>query len=114
MGDSAWLTLITIALGTYLMRVGPLYWMSHRIKRSDNSSTPGHVPVWLTVMGPVMIAAMFGTSLIPSTPSTLTWLATAIGTVATLLTWYKTRTLGLPILFGVVVYGLIVWLSGNI
>jgi branched-subunit amino acid transport protein len=112
MGDSTWLTLAIITLGTYLMRVGPLYWMQRRIKRSDSGNAMAHIPVWLTVMGPVMIAAMFGTSLIPAHPSLITWSATAAGAVATLLAWYKTRTLGLPVLVGVIVYGIVVSFTG--
>lgn len=112
MGESTWLALTTIAFGTFLMRVGPLYWMSRRIKRSDNGNALAHIPVWLTVMGPVMIAAMFGTSLMPSTPSITTWSATAVGAVATLIMWYKARTLGLPVLAGIVVYGVVVSLGG--
>lgn len=112
MGDSTWWALTVIALGTYLMRVGPIYWMRHRIKRSGKGNSLASVPLWLTVMGPVMIAAMFGTSLMPADPSLSTWSATALGTIATLLAWYKTRTLGLPVLAGVVVYGTVVFLSG--
>ncbi|WP_375749370.1 AzlD domain-containing protein [Vibrio sp. HN007] len=112
MGESTWLALAIIAFGTFLMRVGPLFWMSRRIKRSENGNALAHVPVWLTVMGPVMIAAMFGTSLIPATPSILTWSATAVGAIFTLLAWYKTRTLGVPVLVGVVVYGVIVAFGG--
>lgn len=108
MGESTWLTLAIIAFGTFLMRVGPLYWMSQRIKRSESGNALAHIPSWLTVMGPVMIAAMFGTSLIPAHPSITTWSATAIGAVATLLVWYNTRTLGLPVLVGVIVYGIVV------
>lgn len=117
MGDSAWFTLAIIALGTFLMRSVPLYWMSRRLDRTNNGKTPSQVPLWLTVMGPMMIAAMFGTSLIPSTPSAITWSATALGATTTLLAWYKTRTLGLPVLvgvvvYGIVVYGVIVWIGG--
>lgn len=112
MGELTWLTLIVIAIGTYLMRVAPLYWMSRRLKRSGEGNAMAHIPVWLTVMGPVMIAAMFGTSLIPAEPSLITWLATALGSIITLLVWYKTRTLGLPVLIGVIVYGVIVWVAG--
>lgn len=107
MGELTWVALAVIAFGTFLMRVGPLYLMSRRIKRNDNGSAPAHIPSWLTVMGPAMIAAMFGTSLIPAAPSLVTWSATVAGTVATLLVWYKTRTLGLPVLAGVVIYGMI-------
>ncbi len=113
MGDSTWLALAIIAVGTYLMRVGPTYWMSRRIKRSEKGNALANIPLWLTVMGPVMIAAMFGTSLIPSTLSVITWSATAVGTLATLAVWYKTRTLGLPVLVGVLVYGVVVWVGGN-
>lgn len=112
MSESIWIVLAIIAFGTFLMRVGPLYWMLRRIKRSEKDNALENIPVWLSVMGPVMIAAMFGTSLIPSTPSVATWSATAVGAVATLLLWYKTRSLGLPVLAGVVAYGIVVSLGG--
>jgi hypothetical protein len=112
MGEYTWVALGIIALGTYLMRVAPIYWMQRRLKHSARGNAMAGVPLWLTVMGPVMIAAMFGTSLIPTTPSVTTWFATAIGTSATLLVWYKTRTLGLPVLAGVVVYGVVVSVAG--
>lgn len=112
MNESTWLTLGIIAFGTFLLRVGPLYWMSRRIKRSNGRNALASIPVWLTVMGPVMIAAMFGTSLVPLVPSLTTWSATIVGTIATLLVWYKTRSLGLPVLAGVLLYGIVVSLTG--
>lgn len=108
MGELTWLTLGIIALATFLMRVAPLFWMSRRLKRSSNGSSLADIPLWLRVMGPMMIAAMFGTSLVPATISVSTWMATGAGVLATLLVWYKTRTLGLPVLAGVAVYGLLV------
>jgi len=108
MGELTWLTLGIIAVATFLMRTAPLFWMSRRLKRSENGSSLADIPLWLRVMGPMMIAAMFGTSLIPSTLSFNTWLATGLGVIATLLAWYKTRTLGVPVLAGVAVYGLLI------
>ncbi len=108
MNELSWTTLIIVAIGTYLLRAAPAIFVARRIKRSADNKSLGQIPTWITVMGPVMIAAMFGTSLIPSQPSLVSWLGTLIGTIATLAVWYKTRTLGLPVLIGVVIYGLVI------
>lgn len=112
MDKSLWIAMGFIVIGTFLMRALPLLWMSRRIADSHNENIIDNMPVWLTVMGPAMIAAMFGTSLIPSTQSLMSWLATILGGLITLLVWYWRRSLGIPVFAGVVVYGITVYLGG--
>ena len=107
MSTDIWLTLISIAVGTYLLRLVPHLWMQHQRARHENSEVSASTPDWLTVMGPGMIAAMFGTSVVPMQLSMLSWMATAAGLLATLLVWRKTRSMGLPTLAGVLVFGLV-------
>ena len=107
MDKALWTALIATAAGTFAMRSLPLIYMQrHLLKRSDNDAA-GNMPVWLGVLGPSMIAAMFGTSLIPATSSVASWSATALGLIATFLTWKRTKSLGWPILAGVTAYGLV-------
>lgn len=111
MDKSLWIAMGIIAIGTFLMRALPLLWMSRRITNSHNENMTENMPMWLSVMGPAMIAAMFGTSLIPSTQSLNTWLATILGGLITFLVWYWRRSLGVPVFAGVMVYGIIVYLG---
>ncbi|MEZ9133326.1 AzlD domain-containing protein, partial [Vibrio breoganii] len=39
------------------------------------------------------------------------WLATLVGTLFTLLIWYWKRSLGLPVLAGVAIYGAIIYVG---
>jgi branched-subunit amino acid transport protein len=105
MNTTLWLTLLSIAIGTYLLRLLPYLWMRQKLAkhRDENVTTP--MPTWLTILGPTMIAAMFGSSLVPSHLDPLAWLATAIGILTTFLVWTRTRSMGWPILMGVVVFG---------
>ncbi|MEZ9513091.1 branched-chain amino acid ABC transporter [Vibrio breoganii] len=112
MDKSLWMVMLLIAAGTFAMRVLPMLWMSRRMKDRDQSSSLNNIPTWLSVLGPTMIAAMFGTSLIPTTPSLSSWLATLVGTLFTLLIWYWKRSLGLPVLAGVAIYGAIIYVGG--
>ncbi len=107
MSTEIWLTLVSIAVGTYLIRVVPYVWMQRKQARSHNEGMMAETPDWLTVMGPAMIAAMFGTSLVPAHPTPLAWIASAVGIIATLLVWRKTRSMGLPTFVGVLVFGLV-------
>ncbi|GEA50312.1 hypothetical protein VIN01S_11160 [Vibrio inusitatus NBRC 102082] len=111
MDKSLWLVLILIATGTYAMRLLPMLWMSKRLRRREQGTELNNIPTWLSVLGPTMIAAMFGTSLIPATPSMVSWAATLIGTLFTLFVWYWKRTLGLPVLCGVAIYGVIIYVG---
>lgn len=112
MDKSLWIALALIAVGTFLMRALPLWWMSRRIADRHNDNMIDNMPIWLSVMGPAMIAAMFGTSVIPSTQSLMSWSATILGVSMTLLVWYWRRSLGIPVFSGVVVYGITVYLGG--
>ncbi|USD66290.1 AzlD domain-containing protein [Vibrio sp. SCSIO 43136] len=111
MSDSIWAIILLISIGTFLLRALPTWWVVRRIRKENAEGTSNEVPEWLNVLGPTMIAAMFGTSLIPVSPSALSWFATGLGVVATLLVWSKTKTLGLPVFAGVLVFGLTIYLG---
>lgn len=105
MDDALWIAVLATATGTFLMRVVPLLWMK-ALARRKNQNTIETVPGWLSVLGPAMIAALLGASL---TPATFTWrdsLATFLGVLVTLLVWRQTRSIGLPVFLGVLIYGL--------
>jgi len=108
--NTLWLAILAIALGTYLMRALPLAWMTRKLAK-NNENTIEEMPIWLTVLGPAMIAAMFGTSLIPASQSVSTWVATSVGAFVTAAVWYWKRSLGLPVLIGVIVYGLSIYIT---
>ncbi len=112
MDKSLWIVMMLIAAGTFAMRLLPMLWMSRRMKGRNQGGSLDNIPTWLSVLGPTMIAAMFGTSLIPATPSVASWIATIVGTLFTLLIWYWKRSLGLPVLAGVAIYGAIIYLGG--
>ncbi len=107
MDNSVWIAMIIVAIGTLLMRLLPLHWMQRSLAKKQADHSLDHLPLWLSVLGPTMIAAMFGTSLVPASPSLATWLATAAGGVTTLIAWYWKRTLGLPVFAGVLAFGLV-------
>ncbi|OMH30804.1 hypothetical protein BGP75_17415 [Motiliproteus sp. MSK22-1] len=65
------------------------------------------MPVWLTILGPIMIAAMPGVSMIPSSLDLISLGAKVFGGATTLLIWRKTRSLGWPVFSGVLAYSLI-------
>ncbi|WP_117234677.1 AzlD domain-containing protein [Vibrio maerlii] len=113
MDSSLWIAMAIIAIGTFLMRALPVVWMSRRIERSSKDQNVEGMPLWLSVLGPTMIAAMFGTSLIPSTPSLVSWIATVLGVVVTIGAWYWKRSLGIPVFAGVFAYGLTIYLGGS-
>lgn len=107
MDSSMWLALASIAIGTYLLRLVPYLWMKRSLAKRQTEDGVGSMPTWLTILGPTMIAAMFGTSLVPTHPDTLSWLATGVGMLATFGVWTRTRSMGLPILCGVVAFGMV-------
>lgn len=112
MDKSLWLLLLACALGTFLLRALPLIWMQrHLLSRSIRNSNQA-MPVWLTVLAPTMIAAMFGVSLVPAHPAVSSWLATLLGGLGTVLVWRRTRSLGWPVCTGVALYGVVVLLFG--
>lgn len=112
MSNTIWITLLTIAIGTYLIRLLPYLWMARKLERESTQEGIANMPSWLTILGPTMIAAMFGTSLVPAQPSAMAWLATALGVLATYGVWTRTRSMGWPIFSGVLVFGLFIVLLG--
>jgi branched-subunit amino acid transport protein AzlD len=105
METSVWIAVAIIALGTFSMRFMPMLWMKKHLESREGGDTPAEVPQWLVILGPLMVSGMFGVTLTPQSPDFGSWLATAAGVIATLITWRITRSLGLPVLFGVVTFG---------
>lgn len=105
MGNELWFAVAAIALGTFSMRLLPMLWMQRHLDKHDSQDAFDVMPQWLSLLGPMMIAAMFGGSLVPNTVDLSGWLATACGVLATLLTWRLTKSLGIPVLVGVFTYG---------
>ena len=100
-----WIAIVVAAIGTYALRVVPLLWTQRHFNKHKANNTEARLPTWLSVLGPLMIAAMLGASLIPKAPSAASWIATAIGTVITVLVWRKFKSLGLPVFCGVLSFG---------
>lgn len=114
MPEHVWLAVTLTALGTFLIRLLPLLWMQRRLARHQGENAVEALPPWLSILGPMMIAAMLGVSLIPASPSALTWLATLAGVIVTLLVWRRLRSLGWPVLAGVASYTAVILLAGLI
>ncbi|MDK9686774.1 AzlD domain-containing protein [Halomonas meridiana] len=102
MSSAMWIAVIICALGTLLMRVVPFLWMQRRLGSATGMNA---MPQWLVILGPMMIAAVLGVSMVPVNPSAISWLATAIGLSVTLLVWRRLRSLGWPVAAGVAVFG---------
>ena len=107
MDSSLWIAVVVTAVGTFAMRVVPLLWMRQQLKKHHDKNAVEVIPGWISLLGPLMIAAMLGVSMMPGTPGLASWLATLGGAVATLLVWKHARSLGLPVLAGVVAFGLL-------
>ena len=107
MDNEVWLAMAVCAVGTFLMRVIPMLWMKRHLIKQQAAATEAAMPVWLTVLAPTMIAAMFGVSLVPANQSFSAWLATAVGILTTLLVWRRTRSLGWPVCAGVLMFGVV-------
>jgi branched-subunit amino acid transport protein len=107
MDNGIWIALIATAIGTFLMRMLPLLYLQRHLLRRNDKNAGESIPIWLGVLGPSMIAAMYGTSLVPSASSMSSWMATVLGLILTFLVWKWTKSLGWPILAGVTVYGLV-------
>lgn len=101
-----WISVAIVALFTYLLRALPFFWMQRRLKR-HSGTTSDSVPAWLIVLGPAMISAMFGVSLVPASNTADAWLATIFGTVLTLCVWYRTKSLSWPVFAGVAMYAIV-------
>ncbi|MDR5899687.1 AzlD domain-containing protein [Halomonas vilamensis] len=104
MSTALWLAVVASALGTLLMRVVPFLWMQRRL---NSESGLNNMPQWLGILGPLMIAAVLGVSIVPVNPSVVSWIATAIGLAVTLLVWSRTRSLGWPVAAGVAGFGMV-------
>lgn len=104
MSIELWLAVAVSALGTLLMRVVPFLWMQRRLGSDANINA---LPQWLSILGPLMIAAVLGVSIVPVNPSTISWLATAIGLSVTVAVWRQIRSLGWPVAAGVTTFGLV-------
>ncbi len=66
-----WIAIVVAAIGTYALRVVPLLWTQRHFNKHKANNTEARLPTWLSVLGPLMIAAMLGASLIPKAPSCL-------------------------------------------
>ncbi|MFC0337294.1 Branched-chain amino acid transport protein (AzlD) [Kushneria avicenniae] len=105
MKSDIWLAAGAAAVGTLLIRMLPLYWIQRRWQRAEGKETI--MPSWPGVLAPLMIAALLGISMVPQNTGTEGWSATMMGSLVTLLIWHRTRTLGLPVAFGVAAYALV-------
>ncbi|MGP5016331.1 AzlD domain-containing protein [Vreelandella alkaliphila] len=104
MSSALWLAVMVSAIGTLLIRVVPFLWMQRRI----NSETGiNNMPQWLSILGPLMIAAVLGVSIVPVSPSAVSWIATAIGLSVTLWVWSRLRSLGWLVAAGVAAFGIV-------
>ncbi|WP_104202445.1 AzlD domain-containing protein [Billgrantia saliphila] len=112
MSSALWLAVLATAAGTLLMRILPLLWMRHRLERRERDDDFDAMPQWLGILGPVLIAAVLGSSLVPSPSILLYWSATACGVAITLLVWWRLRSLGWPVAAGVSAYGLVIIILG--
>lgn len=104
MSIELWIAVVVSALGTLLMRVVPFLWMQRRLGSDADINA---MPQWLSVLGPLMIAAVLGVSIVPVNPSAIAWLATAIGLSVTVIVWRRLRSLGWPVAAGVAAFGLV-------
>lgn len=111
MAGELWVAVMVAAAGTFLMRLLPLVWMQRRLAREDSQGATAAMPKWLGGLGPGMIAAMLGASLVPVAGTLNAWVATAVGGCVTLLVWWKTKSLGWPVVWGVVAFGVVRFLN---
>ena len=106
MDNSSWTVILLCAVGTYVMRALPLIWtQKHLAKHTEEGSK--QLPTWLSLLGPLMIAAMLGVSLIPARQDWIGAASTIVGCAITLGFWYRSRSLGKPVFAGVVAFGLV-------
>lgn len=112
MSSALWLAVLASALGTLLLRLLPLLWMRRRLSRLDDPEGAGALPQWLSILGPLMIAAVLGVSLVPRHSDAGSWLATAAGVLVTLAVWRRVRSLGWPVAAGVATYGVVILALG--
>lgn len=110
MNSELWWIIGVTAVTTYLMRALPVVWLQRRLKGQNEDNKVDVIPTWLGVLGPLMIAAMLGVSLVPEPLSFTASLATIIGAGVTLLVWYWRKSLGWPVFAGVVSYAMVMLL----
>ena len=110
MSFEIWIAIGVIALGTFLMRALPFVLMIRKMSPNSGENLTEQMPLWLSILGPTMVAAMFGASLVPTHPSPATWIATAFGVLGTLLFWFWRRSMGLPVFAGVALYGVVLYM----
>ncbi|WP_136247863.1 AzlD domain-containing protein [Halomonas borealis] len=111
MNSALWIAVLASALGTLLLRLVPLLWMRRRLRKLDGEEGVDAMPQWLTILGPLMIAAVLGVSLVPHRLDAIGWLASASGVLVTLGVWYRLRSLGWPVVAGVAAFGAVVILA---
>jgi branched-subunit amino acid transport protein len=109
MSMEVWLAIVACALGTFALRLVPLIWLQYLAAKNEKADTE-KMPPWLTLLGPVMIAAMFGVSLVPVRQDGIGASATIVGVLVTYMVWYRSRSLGKPVFWGVVAFGVITYL----
>lgn len=107
MSTELWVAVISIGLGTFALRLFPLLWMRHYVEKHADKEALDAIPHWLSILGPLMIAAMLGVSLVPSQQGFLPWLMIMFGCLATTMTWKYTRSIGLPVCAGVLLFGIL-------
>lgn len=105
MSTSLWLAVLAVAMGTFCLRALPMVWMRRYFKKYPDKEALDAIPEWLSILGPLMIAAMFGVSLIPHQAGVMPWFIALLGCLATVVTWKYTRSIGLPVCVGVAFYG---------
>jgi len=105
MQNDIWIALVASAVGTLLIRLLPLIWMQRHLAKRKSQEAVAAMPAWLSAFGPLMIAAMFGVSLIPSSQTVAAWISTVIGVLVTLIVWWFKRSLGWPVFAGVIAFG---------
>lgn len=110
MSFEMWIATGVIALGTFLMRALPFALMMRKMSSKSGENLTEQMPLWLSILGPTMVAAMFGASLVPTHPSSATWIATVFGVLGTLLFWFWRRSMGLPVFAGVAIYGVVLYM----
>ena len=101
------IAILVCALGTFAMRCVPLIWMRRHIEKQQKTKQEVVTPVWLGLIGSLMIAGMLGTSLVPMRVDWVGALSTLAGVIITIVVWSRYRSLGLPVFLGVLGFGLV-------
>jgi len=102
-----WIAIFAAAIGTFALRALPLIWMQRHLRQRDQQGVPDAGPPLFTVLGPTMIAALFGVSLLPVSTTPASTIAVLIGCLSTYLVWRWTQSLGIPVAVGVAAFGVV-------